>query len=117
LCHKIIVEQLNDEDMMTEVIIALVGLFCTIVGSVVTFLLTKRKYNSEVDSQVIQNLNSGFDTYKITMENTLELHNKKIKMLEKENEELRAQVNQLQQQLTSLLLMKFQSTKIEEPDN
>ena len=103
--------------MMTEVIIALVGLFCTIVGSVVTFLLTKRKYNSEVDSQVIQNLNSGFDTYKITMENTLELHNKKIKMLEKENEELRAQVNQLQQQLTSLLLMKFQSTKIEEPDN
>lgn len=117
MCHKIIVEQLNDEDMMTEIIIALVGLFCTIVGSVVTFLLTKRKYNSEVDSQVIQNLNSGFDTYKITMENTLELHNKKIKMLEKENEELRAQVNQLQQQLTSLLLMKFQSTKIEEPDN
>lgn len=103
--------------MMTEIIIALVGLFCTIVGSVATFLLTKRKYNSEVDSQVIQNLNTGFDTYKRTMEETIELHTNKIKLLEKENEDLRAQVNQLQQQLTSLLLMKFQSTKIEEPDN
>jgi len=46
----------NIKGMITNIIISLVGLFTTITSSMVTFLLTKKKYNAEVDRQVIENL-------------------------------------------------------------
>ena len=89
--------------MATEVLTTLIGLFCTIVSSVVTFFLTKRKYNTEVDSQQIQNMSSAFETYKKMMEETVETQNKKIEMLQEENDSLRKQMNQLQLQIISLM--------------
>lgn len=89
--------------MATEVFTTLIGLFCTIVSSVVTFFLTKRKYNTEVDSQQIQNMSSAFETYKKMMEETVETQNKKIEMLQEENDSLRKQMNQLQLQIISLM--------------
>ena len=50
--------------MASEVLVALVGLFCTTVSSIVTFILTRRKYNTEVDSQQIENMSKSFDLYK-----------------------------------------------------
>lgn len=103
--------------MASEVIITLTGLFCTTVSSIVTFILTKRKYNTEVDSQQIKNMNDSFDVYKKMMEetldsqkkmmeatieynsNTISAQNKKIEALQKENEVLRQQVADLQMQL------------------
>lgn len=41
---------------MTEIVTALVGGITAAVSSVVTYILTKRKYNAEVDSKVIENL-------------------------------------------------------------
>lgn len=89
--------------MTSEIVMALVGLFCTTVSGVVTFLLTKRKYNTEVDSQYIQNVREAFDTYKQTMKDTFESQNRKIDMLQKENDTLREQVNQLQVQVFNLV--------------
>lgn len=89
--------------MASEIIIALVGLFCTTASGVVTFMLTKRKYNTEVDSQYIQNVREAFDTYKQTMKDTFEAQDKKIEMLQKENDTLRDQVNQLQVQVFNLV--------------
>lgn len=99
---------------MTEVIIALTGLFCTTVSSIITFILTKRKYNTEVDSQQIDNMNKSFELYKKMMEEAMEsqeknmksiieAQNKKINDLEKENGSLRQQVNNLQMQLIQLV--------------
>lgn len=99
---------------MTEVVIALTGLFCTTVSSIITFLLTKRKYNTEVDSQQIDNMNKSFEVYKKMMEEAMESQEKamkatidalnmKINELEKENGSLRQQVNHLQMQLISLV--------------
>lgn len=99
---------------MTEVVIALTGLFCTTVSSIITFLLTKRKYNTEVDSQQIDNMNKSFEVYKKMMEEamgsqekamkaTIDALNMKINELEKENGSLRQQVNHLQMQLISLV--------------
>lgn len=100
--------------MGSEVIMALVGVLCTAISSGVTFFFTRRKYNTEVDSQQIQNMDASFDVYrkmmeealssqKKTMENTIEAQDKKIDMLQKENDSLRAQVSQLQMQMLNIL--------------
>lgn len=93
--------------MASEIVVALIGLFCTTVSSVVTFILTKRKYNTEVDSQQIQNMNDSFEAYKKMMQEVLDLQSKKIELLERENQNLRVQVNQLQEQLTRIVVSKF----------
>lgn len=96
--------------MSTAIISTLVGLFCTTISSVVTFLLTRRKYNEEVNSQQIENMNNAFDMYKKTVEETLEMQNSKMQMqddmlkqLQQENSELRRQVHDLQMQMVHII--------------
>lgn len=101
--------------MTSTIITALVGLFCTTISSVVTFLFTRKKYNTEVDSQRIENMSKSFDLYKKTMEETLEAQkaamdntinsqNEKIATLQKENDILRTQLQQLQSQMINFLM-------------
>lgn len=89
--------------MASEIVITLTGLFCTLVSSIVTFILTKRKYNTEVDSQQIQNMSNSFEIYKKIMEETVETQNRKIEMLQKENDNLRQQIYQLQMQIVNFM--------------
>jgi len=104
--------------MASEVVITLVGLFCTTVSSIVTFILTRRKYNTEVDSQQIENMEKSFDAYKKMMEETLDAQkrlmettvnglNNKVDTLEKENAFLRQQVDSLRTQMIQFLGVKF----------
>lgn len=101
--------------MVSGIVTALTGLICTALSSVVTFFLTRRKYNTEVDSQQIENMNKSFDLYKKmmeeslesqrkTMEATISSQNDKIVALQKDYDILRNQYTMLQQQLLSLLL-------------
>lgn len=83
-----------------EITTALIGLLCTIISSAVTFFFTRRKYNAEVNSQQIDNINSSFDVYKKMTEETFELQNEKIQQLQVENSELRKQVHNLQVQMS-----------------
>ena len=107
--------------MASEVVVTLVGLFCTTVSSIVTFILTRRKYNTEVDSQQIENMEKSFDAYKKMMEETLDAQkrlmettvnglNNKIETLEKENTFLRQQVDSLRAQMIQFLGVKFNAT-------
>lgn len=107
--------------MASEVIITLTGLFCTTVSSIVTFFFTKKKYNTEVEAQQIQNMRDAFDIYRQTMEEnlssqrrileeTISSQNEKIESLKKENDILRDQVNQLQMQVVALIGKKIKST-------
>lgn len=100
--------------MGTTIITALVTLFCSTVSGIVTFILTRKKYNTEVDSQQIQNMGSSFDIYKKMMEESLssqkstleaviEGQNQKIDSLQKENDSLKVQVSQLQMQMLNIL--------------
>ncbi len=89
--------------MSTELAIAATGLIGTILTNIVTFLLTKKKYNIEIDSQQIKNMSASFDVYKKMMDETFGAQDKKIDMLQKENGELRQQVSQLQQQMINIL--------------
>ncbi len=102
--------------MGPEIVMALVGVVCSAISSVVTFLLTRRKYNSEVDSQVVENVKNAFEAYKQVMEETIASQEKKIEKLQSENDYLKKQFEMMQNQLVKLLLnegLKAQGIKIE----
>ena len=109
--------------MVLELIGAITG--STVLSSVVTFILTKKKYNIEVESQQIHSVEEAFELYKkmteetldsqkrlmeatITFQNqTIDSQNKKLDDLQKENESLRRQVSELQLQLIKVFGDKF----------
>jgi uncharacterized membrane protein (DUF106 family) len=92
--------------MDSVIVTSLVGLFCSVVTSIITFILTKKKYNTEVEAQQIQNMKDSFEVYKKMMEDAVAAQNKKIEMLQKENDNLRSQLNQLQTQMLNILIGK-----------
>ena len=102
--------------MGPEIVMALVGVVCSAISSVVTFLLTRRKYNSEVDSQVVENVKNAFEAYKKVMEETITSQEKRIERLQSENDYLKKQFEMMQNQLVTLLLdkgLRVQGFKIE----
>lgn len=89
--------------MTSTIITALTGLFCTIVSGWFTFLFTRRKYNAETDSQELRNTGDAFELYKKVTNEAIKIQNDKIEQLQRENEALRRQINDLQMQVASLL--------------
>lgn len=85
-----------------EIIVALIGLLTTVVSSLLTFVLTRRRYNLELDSKKIQNMDASFDCYKTITDDTIKSLNHKIEILQKENDGLRQQVNNLTMQMINL---------------
>lgn len=73
------------------------------ISNIVTFFLTKKKYITEVDSQQIKNVEDSFELYKKIMTDAVRSQDGKIALLQKENDSLRAQVNQLQMQMINLV--------------
>lgn len=91
--------------MNTEIVTALIGILATGLSSVLTYVLTKRKYNAEVDRQVIDNLQHSLDFYIKLSEDTsnrLDEYHKDNMELRKENEELRQKITELQTQVSYL---------------
>lgn len=78
---------------------ALVG----IATAILTFILTKKKYNVEVETKKIERDLKSFEYYKEVTDETIASQNQKIEQLQKENEALKAQINSLQAQVASLL--------------
>lgn len=93
--------------MDNTLITALVGVICSGLTGLITFLFTKKKYNTEVESQQIKNVNDAFALYQKTMEESINSQKKtfedKIDLLQKENNQLREQVSQLQMQMIDIL--------------
>lgn len=91
--------------MTNELLIALIGIASTFIGSWASWFFTRKKYNSEVDNTVISNLQEAVNTYKIicddlrknletTLQNNATIMEKNDK-LEDEIRDLRKQVNEL----------------------
>ena len=102
--------------MVPGIITALVGALCSLVSGIATFLFTRRKYNSEVDSQVVKNVKDAFEAYKKVMEDTLSSQNEKIQKLQGENAYLKKQFELMQNQLVSLTIKERLSIPTSEPD-
>lgn len=89
--------------MSTVIISSLVGLLCTSISSVVTFLLTKKKYDEEVDAAHLKDLGDAFERYKALTDEMYKSQDKKIEALQEENADLKQQVSNLQKQIVELL--------------
>jgi len=90
----------------------LIGLFTTIVSGWTSWLFARKKYNSEVDSQVITNMKESLDFYKQLSDDNKErldqvlAQNKEILAqnaeLIEQNKRLQAEVEDLKQQVKRL---------------
>ena len=87
------------------IITGVAGLITTFVGAWVSWFFARKKYNSEVDSQVIANMKESLDFYKSLSDDNKErldqvlVQNKEI--LE-QNAKLMAQNKRLQEEVESL---------------
>lgn len=84
--------------MNSELLIALIGTITTIISGVTSWFFTRKKYNSEVDNTVINNLKDAVNTYKLICDDnkrTIEEYIKSKDQLEEEIRDLRKQVNEL----------------------
>lgn len=84
--------------MGSELLIAIIGIISTIVGSWASYFFTRRKYNSEVDNNVIENMKQSLEFYtKLSDDNKARLDEalKRNELLEQEIRELRSQVTDL----------------------
>ena len=85
--------------MNTEIIIALIGIFSTILSSWTTWFFTRKKYNSEVDQNLIQNMKESLDFYKQLSDD----NRSRLEEFLKRNDELENDVKNLRNQMFNLM--------------
>ena len=85
--------------MSTEIIIALIGIFSTILSSWTTWFLTRKKYNSEVDQNLIQNMKESLDFYKQLSDD----NRSRLEEVLKRNDELENDLKNLRNQMFNLM--------------
>lgn len=83
---------------LSTIVTAIVGFCTTTASAIVSWLLAKRKYNAEVDSNVIKNMQDSLEFYaKLSDDNKhrLDETRQRNEILEKEIAELRRQMFEL----------------------
>lgn len=78
---------------MTEILIAVIGVVSTTAGSWLSWFLARKKYNSEVDNNVISNMEASLEFYqKLSTDNK-----ERLDSALQENKELRVEITSLQE--------------------
>ena len=77
-----------------------VGVLTSVISSLVTWILAKKKYNAEVDNNVIQNMQQSLEFYKELSDDTKE---RLTEVLEK-NQKLEDDVSELRKQMLNLTM-------------
>lgn len=100
--------------MATEILVLLLagdGILAGTISSVVTWLLTRRKYNSEVENGNIQNMQESLefyvklaDDYKKRLTAEIDSHNAEVAELKKENAELKREIREQEKKFDERLL-------------
>lgn len=84
---------------MTELMIAVIGACTTLISGILSWMLARRKYNTEVDSNLIANMENSLNFYrKLSDDNKVRLNE-----VLKRNDELQKQVDELRSQVFSLM--------------
>lgn len=85
--------------MNTTFITALIGIITTVTGSWVSWFFARKKYNSEVDNNLIENMRKSLDFYmKLSDDNK-----NRLDEALKRNDQLEDEVAQLRQQVFELM--------------
>lgn len=83
---------------MGELGIALTGLFTTIVSGFTSWFFTKKKYNAEVDNNLISNMQDSLEFYKALADD----NKRRLDEVLNENADLRKEVSELREQVSKL---------------
>lgn len=96
------IEMVNLDVLIT----AGIGVISTFIGSLTSWLFARKKYNSEVDNNLIKNMNDSLEFYKKLSDdnkNRLEEVLKRNEELEKRDGILEEEVRQLRTQMFNLM--------------
>ena len=96
------VEMVNLDVLIT----AGIGLVSTFIGSWTSWFFARKKYNSEVDNNIIQNMKESLEFYKqLSDDNKKRLEEvlKRNEELERRDEKLEDEVRQLKNQMINLM--------------
>ena len=96
----LVVQEVASGGLDIQVIVTgIVGLITTITSGFVSWLFAKKKYNAEVDSNVIENMKQSLEFYtKLSDDNKARLEEAL-----KRNEALEREISQLRQQVFDLM--------------
>lgn len=100
-----------------------IGLLTTITGAWISWVFARKKYNSEVDNNLIQNMKESLDFYKkLSDDNRARLEEvlKRNEYLENEVKELRSQLFNLMNSICTDLtcqLRKWEGSNVELPEH
>ena len=81
--------------MSSEIIIGLIGIVSTTLSSWITWFLTRKKYNTEVDQNLIQNMKESLDFYRQLSDD----NKSRLEEVLKRNDELEQEVKKLRDQV------------------
>jgi hypothetical protein len=96
------IEMVNLDVLIT----AGIGLVSTFIGSWTSWFFARKKYNSEVDNNIIQNMKESLEFYKqLSDDNKKRLEEvlKRNEELERRDEKLEDEVRQLKNQMITLM--------------
>ena len=98
--EDLVVQEVASGGLDIQVIVTgIVGLITTITSGFVSWLFAKKKYNAEVDSNVIENMKQSLEFYtKLSDDNKARLEEAL-----KRNENLEREISQLRQQVFDLM--------------
>lgn len=86
--------------MSIEIWIALIGSSTTIMGSIVSWLLAKKKYYAEAENNIIQNMENSLEFYKKLSDD----NRARLEEMAERNTALEIEVQELRKQMLNLTL-------------
>lgn len=92
--------------MIDSLTAAIISICTTSIGSIVSWILARRKYNSEVDNTLIENMSKSLEFYKSICDDTKARLDEILKMnndLEIKNEKLEKEVKELKNQMINFM--------------
>lgn len=87
--------------MGNEIIIAVVGIISTVVSGWVSWFFTRKKYNVEIDNNIISNMRESLEFYKQLSDD----NKQRLDEVLKRNDALDVEIKELRKQVSELMLM------------
>lgn len=87
--------------MENEIIIAIIGIISTVVSGWVSWFFTRKKYNVEIDNNIILNMRESLEFYKQLSDD----NKQRLDEVLKRNDALEAEIKELRKQVSELMLM------------
>ena len=82
------------------IVTGVVGFLASVISGWVSWFFTRKKYNSEVDSNLIANMKESLDFYRQLSDD----NKQRLDEMLKRNDELEDEIKELRKQVTALML-------------